>query len=208
MSFVLVASGTSFAALADRPVVKRDQVRPLRDAAALLAEAESRLGSVDDLRSATRAEAEADGYAAGLAAGREAAALEAAAGLKVLQTALKEERERLRASVGRLALDVVRRIAAELGPDATVAALAQRAVREVLPEQPLTVRVHPDCAGTVSARLWPLGATIEVQGDPALSATDCVLETPQGKTVASLETQLSALERLFAVEMGDDRAVA
>lgn len=208
MSFVLIASGPSFAALAETPVVPREQVRPLADAAALLAEAEARLAAVDAAVEAARVEAEARGFAAGLAQGRAEAAAETARRLVELDAGTERERAAVRAGVGRLALDVVRRITAELGPEATVAALAQRAVREVLPEQPLVVRVRPEAVGETAARLWPLGAAIEVQGDEALGPTDCVLETPGGRTLASLDVQLAALETLFAAETDDDRAVA
>lgn len=208
MSFILVSSGPGFAALTDQAVVPADQVRQLTDAAGLLAEAEGRLGSVDALRAEARAEAQAEGYADGLARGREAAAAEAARRLAEMQAAVAAEREAVRASIGRLALDVVRRIAADIGPEATVAALAQRAVREVLPDQPLTVRVPSAAVGAVSARLWPLGAAIDVQGDDALGPNDCVLDTPAGRTLASLEVQLAAVEAVFTAETRDDRAVA
>lgn len=208
MTFILVSSGPGHAALTDQPIVPANQVRQLGDAAALLSEAEGRLASVDEFRAAAKAQAEAEGYAAGLAQGREAAAVEVARQVVEMQTALAAEREAIRASVGRLALDVVRRITADIGPETTVAALAHRAVREVLPDQPLTVRVPSLAVGAVSARLWPLGAAIEVQADDTLGATDCVLETPAGRTLASLDVQLAALETLFAAETRDDRAVA
>lgn len=208
MSYILIASGPGFTALADQPVVPREQVRRLADAAALLAEAEARLASVDAVREAARAEARAEGFAAGLAQGREAAAGELVANLAELHHGAAQEREAVRAGMGRLALDIVRRIASELAPEQVIAAIAARAVREVLPEQPIVVRVATTNVGETSARLWPLSASVEVQGDPALGAQDCVLETGQGRTVASLDVQLTALEQAFAAETADERAVA
>lgn len=197
MTFHLITSSPSSALLVDRAVIPRDEVQSLYDATALLARAEARLAEVDRMREAGRAAGHAVGHEEGHAGGLAKAQAETAEAMTRMHLDLEAERARLRESTGRLALDVVRRIAAEIGPEATLAALAERAVRDMLPAEPITVRVAPSNAGAVSARLWPIGAAIEVTGDDAIDADDCVIETTAGRTHAGLEIQLAALAKVF-----------
>ena len=111
---------------------------------------------------------------------------------------LDAERDRLRGQAATLALEIVRRIAVDLGPDATVAALAERAVRDLLPEEPIRVRVAAERVGAVSARLWPIHGRVEVAAEPGLDPDECLIDTPSGHVRAGLAVQLAALEKAFA----------
>ena len=102
---------------------------------------------------AVRVKAEAAGTATGLAAGREAAAAEARAHLLDLTARAAADRAIARSDVSRLALEVVRRIAGGIGPVDTVAALAERAAADLLPDTVATVRVPPAAVAATSARL-------------------------------------------------------
>jgi len=191
MSYLLLAAAPSSVLLTDDPILRREDVAHLAQATEIVAGLEAH-------RQAAREAAIADGFAQGHAAGLAKAARETAETLAGVHNALQAERTRLRASSAALALDIVRRIAAGLAPEEVLAALAEQAARDLLPEEPIGVRVAPGAVGAVSRRLWPIGARIEVQGDPDLPEGDCVLDTPSGRTHAGLEVQLGALETVFA----------
>jgi flagellar assembly protein FliH len=191
MSYLLLASAPSSVLLTDDPILRREDVAHLNEAAEIVARLEAH-------RHAAREAAIAEGFAKGQAEGAAKAARETAETLAGVHNALQVERARLRASSATLALDIVRRIAAGLAPDEVVAALAEQAVRDLLPEEPIDVRVAPEAVSAVSRRLWPIGARIEVRADPDLPDGDCVLDTPSGRTHAGLEVQLKALETVFA----------
>lgn len=191
MSYLLLAAAPSSVLLTDDPILRREDVAHLAQATGIVAGLEAH-------RQAAREAAIADGFAQGHATGLAKAARETAETLAGVHNALQAERARLRASSATLALDIVRRIAAGLAPEEVLAALAEQAARDLLPEEPIGVRVAPGAVGAVSRRLWPIGARIEVQGDPDLREGDCVLDTPSGRTHAGLEVQLGALETVFA----------
>jgi len=191
MSYLLLAAAPSAVLLTDDPILRREDVAHLDAAAEVVA-------NLDAHRRAAREAAVAEGFAEGHAEGTAKAAREVAQTLAEVHAALQGERARLRAAAAALALDIVRRIAAGLAADELLAALAEQAARDLLPEEPIGVRVVPEAVGAVRRRLWPLGAQIEVQGDPDLGAEDCVLDTPSGRTHAGLEVQLKALETVFA----------
>jgi flagellar biosynthesis/type III secretory pathway protein FliH len=65
------------------------------------------------------------------------------------------------------------------------------------------VRVHPDDLPAVEARREALAtrapaAALELVADETVGRSGCVIETPQGRVDARLETQLAALERALA----------
>lgn len=198
MSFVLVRGAGGSALLSDGWRIPAAEVARLRTAveAADALDAD-RAGAAERL-AAEREQARAEGYAAGLEEGRRAGAAEAARTLAALVREVRGHAADTRADLGRLALDVVRRVAAEVGPQAMLEAVAERAVREVLAEQPLVVRVAPAAAPGVAARLWPLNAEVEVEADPSVAEGDCVVASRSGAAHAGLEVQLSALDRAFA----------
>ena len=198
MTLALLVSGDDRAALTSAWRIPRVQVAALKDGLSLLKEGDRRLTrAVTEIESETAAAQQA-GFEAGRAEGLRAAAAEVAARMARLSDDASRERLETRDAIGRLALDVVRRIAGDLGPAQLAPAMVERAVREVLPDQPMRVRVAPGVAGVVGARLWAINANIEVVADDQLGELDCVLETTSGRVQAGLDAQLSALERVFA----------
>lgn len=197
MAYTLIASAPGAALLTDQSIIPREDAARVESAAEMVALAQARLAVVESYRTAQGQAGHAEGFTAGYEEGRALAAREAAETVARLHGEMEAVREQLRAATGRLALDVVRRIAVELGPEATLAALAERAVRDVLPDAPITVHVAPASVGAVTTRLWPIGATIEVQADETLTPGDCIIETAAGRSHAGLEVQLAALERVF-----------
>lgn len=197
MTYLLIASAPGAVLLTDQTVIPREDAARVESAAEMVALAQARLAVVDDYRAAQGQAGHAAGYAAGYEEGRALAARETAEVVARLHGEMELAREHMRASTGRLALDVVRRITTELGPEATLAALTERAVRDVLPDAPITVHVAPASVGAVTTRLWPIGVPIEVQADETLAPGDCIIETAAGRSHAGLEVQLAALERVF-----------
>jgi len=200
LTLTVVSAGEGVAALTDSWRIPRDQVRQMRDGLAMLQEGDRRLAAALSEVELSRASARRAGFEQGRAEGLREASDEAAAILARLAAEAGREREILRDSIGRLALEVVRRVAGELDSNAFMPALVERAVRDVLPDQPLRVRVAPGAAPSVETRLWAINAAIEVVPDDQLAELDCVLETASGRVQAGLEAQLVALERAFGEE--------
>lgn len=195
MLYLIAASRAGTLASGD-PVVPAAAVAPLREAATILDAAGRLHAEVESDCAASVAAASATGFAAGHAAGLQAASAEAAKSLFDLNLRAADERRTMRAEISGLALGVVRRIAGNLGDEALVAALAERAAQDLAPDVVAAVRVAPAAVGATVERLrgYP-GLT--VVGDATLAATDCVIETPLGASHAGLDVQLAAVERAW-----------
>lgn len=192
----LIAANRAATLAVDDAVVHAAAVAPLRDAAAMLRSVEAMQDAVAGDCAASVERATADGFAAGEAQGRTAAAAEAAQALFDLNVRAAAERQAMRAEVSGLAIEVVRRIASGLGNDATVAALAERAARDLAPDAVAVVRVAPDAVQATTDRLRAFSG-LTVVGDAARGPTDCIIETPLGASHAGLDVQLAAVERAW-----------
>lgn len=196
--FVLLRADRTATLLADDPVVPATDVTSFTRAAELLAEAESLRREAGAARDTVLADARSEGFEAGRGAGVAAGEDEVRATLLRLAKDAGEREDALRADLARLALEVVRRIAADIGEPQAVAAIAARAAQSVLPEATATVRVHPDALAATRDRL--AGArNIAVEADAALATTDCVIDTSLGRVHAGLETQLAQLARTWGI---------
>jgi type III secretion protein L len=194
--FVLIRADAASTLLRDDPIVRAGDVPVLAEAERLLASATALR---DDARRASEDAADAaraEGYAAGHAEGLAAGSAEIRDELLRLAGADAERAAAQRGDLARLALEVIRRIAAELGAPEMVAALADRAAAAVAPDTPLTVRVPPAALARTRERVR---AHATVEPDETLGATDCVLVTPLGEVRAGLETQLAQLGKQWGV---------
>ncbi len=103
----------------------------------------------------------------------------------------------LRDAVIQLSHQVVQRVAFGLAPADVVVGLVARAVENLLPTQGVVVRVHPRLETAVREQLLasspPLPLRLEVRPDTSLNLLDCEIETPQGRVLAGLNTQLANL---------------
>jgi type III secretion protein L len=193
MTFLLLHADAAGTLLADDPVVSAEAVTPLRDALALLDAAGAARARASEASAAESAIAHDAGRAAGEAQGlAEAQATIGAELLRLAEEAAAREAAQ-RGDVVRLALAVVRRIAGDLGPD-LVAGLAEQAAAALAEESQATVRVHPSAQDAVATRLAS-HRRLRVEADPALSETECVIDTPLGRTIAGLEAQLTQIEQ-------------
>lgn len=100
-----------------------------------------------------------------------------------------------------LSTQIVRRIAGSLASEEVLLGLARQAVSDLgLGEAPssLVLRVHPDWAASLQARLKVepdavSANALEVRADPACEPMDLVIETPMGQVLAGLNAQLDSV---------------
>ena len=196
MSFHLLRGGEALAS--DGWRVPAAEAGPFLSAVALVDALRARSAETEARVAAAEEEGRRRGFAAGEAEGRAAALQEGADAAARIVAEVRAGRVETGDQLGRLALEVVRRISVDLGPQATLEAVAERAVREVLADQPLVVRVAAAAAPGVARRLWPMNAEVEVVADASLGEGECVVVSRRGSTRAGLAVQLAALERAFA----------
>lgn len=201
MSFVLWRADETLGIASDRQVLRADELPLFTQLPALLAH----LRTLIDEQQARCDAALAQARDEGLRAGREAARAEAAAQLAAQTAALAREagqaRERDRAEVGRLALEVARLLVGELPAPERLLALAEQAARELRPATVLRLQVAPALAGPLRTALAARGerhllAEVEVVADAALGEDDCRLVTSRGRADASLAQRLQRLADL------------
>jgi type III secretion protein L len=197
MSFIVLRADRFATALADDPVIPAAELRQLQGAMALFEEADLVRRDAGEQADAARRAAHEAGFAEGRREGAEAGATDVRAELFRLAIRDGEERRARRAEVAALALEVVRRIAGEIGDAALVAGLADRATAALVPDTIATVRVAPAQIDAVSARLANRPGIL-VEADTALAPTDCVVETALGTTRAGLDTQLAQIEAAWS----------
>ncbi|RVT93281.1 FliH/SctL family protein [Sphingomonas crocodyli] len=193
MTFIVVHADQAATLLADDPLISAHDMRSVNGALDLFGEAGLLRQSVHDSIEAARFTAREEGKAEGLAEGRATAEEEGRAELFRLAMRDGEERRKRQSEIASIALEVVRRIAGDIGDPAFVAGLAERAAAALAPETAATIRVPPAAFDAVTARVAHHNA-ISVEADPTLEGTDCVVETALGRTLAGLDTQIAQIE--------------
>ena len=194
---MLIRADGAATLLRDDPIVRAADVSILSDVDRLLAEATAVRADARRASEAASEQATAGGYAAGHAEGLAAGSAEVRDELLCLAQADAARAAQQRGDLARLGLEVVRRIAAELGPAEMVSALADQAVAAVAPEPRPIVRVPPAALARTRERL---GTRATIEPDETLAPADCVLATPLGEVRAGLETQLAQLARQWGLE--------
>ena len=180
-------------------VVSKPLLDARAEAAALLARAQTEADALRADAAAAREAARREGFETGRADG----VAEAAVALAAART----EAARLVAAAGPTAIALAAKMAEKivgravaLAPE-TMAEIAGEALAACRPGAgTVRVRIHPDDLPAVEARRAALAAgaptaTLELIADETVGRHGCVIETPQGRVDARLETQLAALER-------------
>jgi flagellar assembly protein FliH len=150
-------------------------------------------------------EAREAGRSEGEVQGKRAAQAEMEGALQRIAATIHEVSElrgRLRnqaeADLVRLALAIARKVVGrEINTDPeAITGLVKAALEKVRVHEVLRVRVHPSHSGRVSEYLAGYGAIqAEVVADSAALLGTCIFETTRGSLDASVETQLSEIER-------------
>jgi type III secretion protein L len=180
-------------------VVPKPLLDARAEAAALLARARTEADAVRAEAGAVREAARREGFEIGRADGVAEAA--------VALAAARSEAARLVAAAGPTAIALAAKMAEKivgravaLAPE-TMAEIAGEALAACRPGAgTVRVRIHPADLPAVEARRAALeagapAAALELVADEAVGRHGCVIETPQGRVDARLETQLAALER-------------
>ena len=215
MRFLAVHRSANTSLATNRLWLTADEVSGCESVQGLLQRLERLTTERDAELSAARAQAVAEGREQGR---NEALASVAPRLLDAWDQAARSaaaDAQALRAALVTLSLQVVQRISVELGPAEVVTALARRASESLLPESAAVLRVHPDVATAVRARMLaaPGGSTaplkepglttsgltnsvsgiLDVRGDPQLGRFDCAFDTAAGQLLAGLPAQLARL---------------
>ena len=215
MRFLAVHRSANTSLATNRLWLTADEVSGCESVQGLLQRLERLTTERDAELSAARAQAAAEGREQGR---NEALASVAPRLLDAWDQAARSaaaDAQALRAALVTLSLQVVQRISVELGPAEVVTALARRASESLLPDSAAVLRVHPDVATAVRARMLaaPGGSTaplkdpglttsgltnsvsgiLEVRGDPQLGRFDCAFDTAAGQLLAGLPAQLARL---------------
>jgi flagellar biosynthesis/type III secretory pathway protein FliH len=210
MNFIALHRGCDTSLATRTSLLQPDDITACESSIALL----SRLQDLHDRRKRDLEEAFATAREQGFAAGRDEALREVVPALLAAwqQAASQGQADllALRKAVITLSRHVVERICADLAPADVAAALARCAVQELIPPRAAIVRVHPDVATAVQEGLQVVErgldeASLEVRADAGLGLLDCVLETPAGQLIASLQTQLDNSTRALHDALGKQR---
>jgi type III secretion protein L len=204
MSYLLTLHQDATVTLAttDR-TVSAPHVQALETALDLAAALQTLTASARDAsaqaQEAAREQGLRDGYVAGLAQARQEAVGEIATTLQSLAQQQQHQREELRSALVTLATAMVRCMASALAPDQVVTALALQAFEQVVPPQPVRLRLPAELVEPVRAQLAMRELPMPVQclADTELHGLDCVVESQAGALLAGLDTVLeSAAQRL------------
>lgn len=201
MSWMAVHLQPRLSLATDTLLLPPHEAAAFADAVAL---AES-LAALHTAESERIAAAEHAGHAAGLAAGRaealaqvqEQAAAQVAGQAEALVRRHDETMAALEQRVVALALLVLRRVAASLPADEVVAALARQVLAQADESgrgEGHLLRLHPTLVAPVQARLQAQGVALHCRADDRLAPLDCELDTPGGRLLAGLETQLQRVQ--------------
>ena len=208
MSYLLTLHQDAALTLAttDR-TVPAPQVQALETALELAASLQALTASACDAaaqaQQLAREQGHRDGYAVGLAQARDEAAVQLSAALQSLAQQHQHQREELRGALVTLATALVRCMAAALAPEQVVTALAQQAFEQVVPPQPVRLRLPPELLEPVRAQLARCDLPMPVQcvPDAELHGLDCIVESQAGALLAGLDTVLaSAAQRIEATQ--------
>jgi flagellar biosynthesis/type III secretory pathway protein FliH len=159
------------------------------------------LVATQDLHSAAQAEidaARAAAFDAGFAAGR-AAALDHVAGLITqaaaqINTACTERRE----DIASAALAATRAIIGDIGDEQVARALVTRALSRIESHAPVTIDVAPAMYDRIAQTVAHL-PHVSVAANAALGALDCTFLTENGRVIAGLDVQMTALAQRWGV---------
>jgi len=208
MTYITLYRDPSVSIATDQLVLDTNEIQSVNNAVDLAFQAEKYLGEVESDLNDAKQRAFEQAFEAGRVAGIQAGRDEIADRLTSLTENAHQQRMALQGSVARLAVQVVRKVAGEIGASEMVANLAHTAASDLVPGSSLKLWVHPDVVETVNSRLNSPDSVlqgkslhIEIRTDESLDPFDCTLSTDHGHTVAGLKDQLNRLEKILSKEL-------
>jgi len=219
MSFLLALLRQPALTLATTsPVLPAEDLQALPDALALCDRLNQLLADEGERIAQAEAQARERGWAEGRAHGEACARHDAAQQLQAALSTLAHQQQalqgQLQQAVVTLAMVVLRRLAADLGPVEMVTALLQRAFEQTAGDERWSVRVHPQLLPALRERFAAQRGDAadklhEWVADDSLQPYDCVLESPHGRLLAGLEAELQRVQQaLSAVPQAAEAEVA
>jgi flagellar biosynthesis/type III secretory pathway protein FliH len=194
MSFALILDSETPALAALSPLIKADQRQDFIQAADVLTEVRAlKAASLAEI-DARQASAARDGYARGLAKAEE----QIEAMLAEIASQFSAFENQRRDDIAAAAYAAVTAIIGGLDDETVLAKLVGASLARNEDNSPVTVEVTPAMAERIAAKL---GDTphVSVRGNPALGARDCQILSPQGRIVADLSVQMTALAERWGV---------
>ncbi len=179
-----------------RKVIRAEELESVLDAHALLETARAEAKRIVDAAQAEFDRRSAAGYEDGMTAGR----MEIAE--RMIDSVAKTVNyvSSLERSVVDIVMKALRKILGDMPDRERVVQVVRNALSVARNQRNVTVRVHPQEAELVQARLaeitqpYPGVRFLEVASDARLAPGACVLESEVGVVDASLEVQLKAIE--------------
>jgi len=195
---MLLLKRKNFEIESESPLVKGDEVSVVAQAAEIVAAAEAEAARIVETAKAAYEEEKSRGYADGLAAARQDE-LQKKFGLVDDAVAYMEKVED---RMGELVLKAMKKCVAEIGDKELVVQIVQKSMQAIVRAQrQVKIKVPSEMVEVVRERLadilkrYPSVAFAEVVEDAHLTGTACVVETDAGSVEASIEGQLSAIEK-------------
>jgi flagellar biosynthesis/type III secretory pathway protein FliH len=183
--------------------IARGDVRQLRDAGELLAEAQA----IRDAAEATSEARRAEGYAAGKAAALAEFSSALGAALDELTAGFAAENLRREGEVGAAAIAVIEQLIGARETDDVVASLAVQALRTAgAGDEECLVEVAPALVDPVRQRLADARHPVRIQANPELGPLACRVLTGEGRIIADLDTQLASLRQRWGVDAAERAA--
>jgi type III secretion protein L len=205
---MLLLKKQSFELASATRLVKAADVQTLCEAQAIIAAAEAEATRLVEAAKIAFEEERRKGFAKGLE--------DVKAEVSRRKLELAEESAMFMASVegkmGDIVMKALRKCVDEIGEQDLVVQIVRKVMRAVVRNQrQITLRVAPEHVETVKARMndilvdFPHLDEVDIQEDPRMKGTACVVETAAGIADASIETQLSAVEESIRRHFSRDR---
>lgn len=176
--------------------IARQDVRAVREAADLMAEATR----IRDETQAAYDSAQAQGYLDGQAAARS----EMAEALGELAAAFACENARRANAVGAAAIAVVEQLIGAREPTEIVTGLASEALRTAgVGDDVCLIEVAPDLLDPVSAHFRDAQPAVRIEANPTLGTLGCRVLAGDSRIIADLDTQLETLRTRWGLPKAD-----
>lgn len=206
---MLLVKKESFELSAPSRLVKAAEVNTVCESQAVIAAAEAEAARLVEAARAAFEEERRKGYEQGLAdvqAEVTRRKLELAEDSAAFMQSVEEK-------MAGIVMKSLRKCVDELGDRELVVQIVKKVMRAVVRNQrQIALRVAPDMVAVVKNRMseiladYPLLDEIDVQDDPRLKGSACVVETAAGIADASVDTQLAAIEQSIKRRFSRDNA--
>ena len=195
---MLLVNREKFSLQTDRRLVKAAEVATVRSAEEIIAAAEAEAARIREEAKAAFEEEKRRGYEKGLADGKMEIAMQK---LDLVDSSVKFM-ESVEGKMADIVMKALRSCVVEIGDKEMVVQIVRKTMKAVIRTQrQVTLKVAPEMVDAVKERVaalraeYPTVETLDVVEDPRLKGPACVLETEAGVADASVETQLTAIER-------------